>query len=238
MVPKDLRTGRFAVGSGAGRVYIPPVLPFVWVISSSPPACRSILQKVQPAAIRSFKCWPIVSPVGRLVVSQYKRTRSRILPPSICQTGTPQALPARSQQATSIAETPPPSQPNPPCFLILRKISATLHGFIPMMRLFNIRPRVLLASYRISPYPEIPWLVSRRISIDRSECAIRMSVILSWLGPEFVFTCALTCSRSALVTKLPAATAAVADVELVMNFRRDTFGSCSSTTILLPDCRW
>jgi hypothetical protein len=28
-----------------------------------------------------------------------------------------------------------------------------------------------------------------------------------------------------LVTRLPAATAAVADVELVMNFRRDTFGS-------------
>jgi len=31
-------------------------------------------------------------------------------------------------------------------------------------------------------------------------------------------------SKSALVTRLPAATAAVADVDPVMNVRRDTFG--------------
>src|SRR5208283_866877 len=175
----------------------------------------------------------MVSPVGLLVVSQYRRTRSRILPPSICQTGTPQALPARSQQATSMPETPPPPQPNEPCFLILRKISATLHGFIPTMRLFKIRPFVLLQSYRISPYLEMPWLVSRRISIDRSECAMRMSVILKAEGPEFVFTWALMFSKSALVTRLPAATAAVAEVVPVMNVRRDTFGSCGNIAILL-----
>ena len=67
---KPLRTGRFAVGSAAGRVYIPAVLPSVRVTSSIPPACRSILQKVQPAAIRSFKWFPILSPVGILTVSQ------------------------------------------------------------------------------------------------------------------------------------------------------------------------
>ena len=32
--------------------------------------------------------------------------RSRYFPPRSCQTGTPHALPARSQQATSIPETP------------------------------------------------------------------------------------------------------------------------------------
>jgi hypothetical protein len=62
--------------------------------------------------------------------------------------------------------------------------------------------------------------------MDRSECAMRMSVILKAEGPELVFTWALICSKSALVTKLPAATAAVADVVPVMNVRRDTFGSC------------
>jgi hypothetical protein len=52
-----------------------------------------------------------------------------------------------------------------------------------------------------------------------------MSVILKAEGPEFVFTWELICSKSALVTKLPAATAAVADVVPVMNVRRDTLGS-------------
>jgi hypothetical protein len=70
----------------------------------------------------------------------------------------------------------------------------------------------------------MPWLVSSRMSIDRSECAIRMSVIFKAEGPEFVFTSAVIFSKSALVTRLPAATAAVADVVPVMNTRRDTFG--------------
>jgi hypothetical protein len=55
---------------------------------------------------------------------------------------------------------------------------------------------------------------------------MRMSVIRKADGPEFVFTWALICSKSALVTRLPAATAAVADVVPVMNVLRDTFDSC------------
>ena len=42
--------------------------------------------------------------------------------------------------------------------------------------------------------------------------------------PEFVFTPEVISSRSALVTRLPAATAAVADVVPVMNVLRETFG--------------
>jgi len=49
-------------------------------------------------------------------------------------------------------------------------------------------------------------------------------VIFKAEGPEFVFTSAVIFSKSALVTRLPAATAAVADVVPVMNIRRDTFG--------------
>jgi len=52
-----------------------------------------------------------------------------------------------------------------------------------------------------------------------------MSVILRAEGPEFVFTWALMFSKSALVTRLPAATAAVAEVVPVMNVRRDTLDS-------------
>jgi hypothetical protein len=55
---------------------------------------------------------------------------------------------------------------------------------------------------------------------------MRISVILKAEGPEFVFTWELIFSKSALVTRLPAATAAVADVVPVMNVRRDTFDSC------------
>jgi hypothetical protein len=62
------------------------------------------------------------------------------------------------------------------------------------------------------------------MSMDRSEWAIRMSVILRAEGPEFVFTLPVICSKSALVTKLPAATAAVAEVVPVMNVRRETSG--------------
>jgi hypothetical protein len=62
---------------------------------------------------------------------------------------------------------------------------------------------------------------------------MRMSVILNAEGPEFVFTWALICSKSALVTRLPLATAAVADVVPAMNVRRDTFDSCWDITILL-----
>jgi hypothetical protein len=64
------------------------------------------------------------------------------------------------------------------------------------------------------------------MSMDRNECAMRMSVIRKAEGPEFVFTWALIFSKSALVTRLPAATAAVADVVPAMNVRRDTFDSC------------
>jgi len=53
-----------------------------------------------------------------------------------------------------------------------------------------------------------------------------MSVILNAEGPELVFIWPLMFSKSALVTRLPAATAAVADVVPVMNVRRDTFDSC------------
>jgi hypothetical protein len=62
---------------------------------------------------------------------------------------------------------------------------------------------------------------------------MRMSVIFNCEGPELVFTSAAMFSRSAFVTRLPAATAAVADVELVRNLRRDTFGSDSGIAILL-----
>jgi hypothetical protein len=55
---------------------------------------------------------------------------------------------------------------------------------------------------------------------------MRMSVIRKADGPEFVCTWALIFSKSALVTRLPAATAAVADVVPVMNVRRDTCDSC------------
>jgi hypothetical protein len=59
-----------------------------------------------------------------------------------------------------------------------------------------------------------------------------MSVIFKSVGLELVFTSAVMFSKSALVTRLPAATAAVADVVPVMNVRRDTLGF-SSIAILL-----
>jgi len=58
--------------------------------------------------------------------------------------------------------------------------------------------------------------------MDRSECAMRMSVILKAEGPDLVFTLPEICSRSALVARLPEATAAEADVEVVRNVLRDT----------------
>ena len=69
--------------------------------------------------------------------------------------------------------------------------------------------------------------------MDRSECAIRMSVILRAEGPELVFTWALRFSRSALVTRLPAATAAVAAVVPVSHVRRDTPAFSWDIAILL-----
>jgi hypothetical protein len=60
------------------------------------------------------------------------------------------------------------------------------------------------------------------MSMERGVCAMRMSVIRKAEGPELVFTSAAIFSKSALVTRLPAATAAVADVEPAMNVRRET----------------
>jgi hypothetical protein len=51
-----------------------------------------------------------------------------------------------------------------------------------------------------------------------------MSVIRKAVGPEWVFTLEVMSSKSAFVTRLPAATAAVADVDPVMNVLRETFG--------------
>ena len=51
---------------------------------------------------------------------------------------------------------------------------------------------------------------------------MRMSVILKAEGPDLVFTLPEICSRSALVARLPEATAAEADVEVVRNVLRDT----------------
>ena len=57
--------------------------------------------------------------------------------------------------------------------------------------------------------------------MDRSECAMRMSVIFNCEGLELVFTWAVRFSKSAWVTRLPAATTAVAFVLLVSQVLRD-----------------
>jgi hypothetical protein len=51
--------------------------------------------------------------------------------------------------------------------------------------------------------------------------AIRISVILSAEGLEFVFICPEICSRSACVIKLPAAIAEVAEVAAVIIVLRE-----------------
>jgi hypothetical protein len=88
--------------------------------------------------MRAFNRCPCSFGSSVSVVSAYNRTRSRNLPPSICQQGAPQALPARSIIAISMPQTPPPCRECPPNCLIFRKILSTLHGFSPSRRLLSI----------------------------------------------------------------------------------------------------
>ena len=73
----------------------------------------------------------------------------------------------------------------------------------------------------------MPWFVSIRTRHRKSfsycgeTTAIRISVILSAEGLEFVFICPETVSRSAWVIRLPAAIAEVAEVAVVINVLRE-----------------
>ena len=84
-------------------------------------------------------------------VSQYTRTRSRNLPPRSCHTGTPQNLPAMSQQASSIAHTPPAWRESPPNWRMRRNTFSTLSGFSPRMRLLSMAAYVRELASRTSP---------------------------------------------------------------------------------------
>ncbi len=111
----------------------PPSTPFSWLMLTS------ILRNVKPRSIRALRRFPISTGSRDAGVSAYIRILSRNLPPSICQHGTPQALPARSQQAISIETAPPAWRPWKPNCLIFRKTLSTWQGFSPSTRLLSMR---------------------------------------------------------------------------------------------------
>jgi len=175
-------------------------VPPAWQVhfEESPTLCHPFFQMVAHLVRRSAYWWC-------RSICVHGRASCR----DICQTGTPRPSPPGPAGHLDGGNTA--AIATKPAVLLdlaeyLRHI-ARVHSDDAALQHQAVRLAAIVADLTI---PGDALLVSRRMSMDRSNAQWRMSVIRKADGPELVLTWAFDLLQIGVVTRLPAATAAVA----------------------------